>query len=913
MAPRLHHRIAQALRTVLRHGAVERELDDELRFHYEQMAEFEAARGASRADARQLARRRFGGMNQVKEACRDMRTLRPLEHLLQDVRFGVRLLARSPMFTLVAVLSLALGIGANSAIFSVINAIVLRSLPVERPGELVVLESSARGSTSQRFSYPLVQDLEGTLQGRADVCAQSSVSGMKAAPPSGGAASSESARVQLLSAGCFTTLRQRAQAGRLLDASDNAPGHPVAVISDSYWLRRFNRSPAAIGTDLIVNDTPLTIVGVTMPPFFGAALEARPAEVWAPIAMQPALRYSGNVSNSNGDTHKPWPAQRELSWLSVMLRLPDGQTGGVTDIVNAVAQRNYTQLSGFGDDAEFRSRLTATHVALLPGSRGFSGMRNRVSTPLFILLSMVAVVLTVACGNLASLLLARATHRNREMAVRLSIGAGRGRLIRQLLTESLLLALLGGAGGLLVASWGSDALVRYSDGSPSALSMDVRPDWRVLLFTLGISLLTGLLFGLLPALRATRVSLAEAMKSQAKSVVGGSSSTTSRVLIAGQMALSLLLLIAAGLFARSLQQLLATDVGFNRGQVLAVRLSPEASGYALTDRNALHQRLIDRVGALPGVVSVSMSGNGPFSGSRTTSGFEVEGYSHSPDERLSTQEEIVTPGYFETVGLRIVKGRGFTEADVAAGRRVSVINETVARRYFKGADPIGRRWSYDSAFGEDSFEVIGIAADARYNDLRTDSQNMVYRPARQADWYLESLEVRTSGEAAGLAASVQAAIRQTEPRLTIGTVETLDSRVARAMGPERMLTVLIAVFGLVALGLACLGLYGTVSYAVTRRTSELGVRMALGADRSEVRRLIMGEALKLVLLGLGIGLPLAFVAARALKSILFGVSALDVPSYAAAVAVLLGIATLAAYFPARRASRLDPVSALRAE
>ena len=300
------------------------------------------------------------------------------------------------------------------------------------------------------------------------------------------------------------------------------------------------------------------------------------------------------------------------------------------------------------------------------------------------------------------------------------------------------------------------------------------------------------------------------------------------MLIAGQMALSLLLLIAAGLFGRSLQQLLATDVGFNRGQVLAVRLNPEASGYALTDRDALHQRLLERVGALPGVVSVAMSGNGPFSGSRTTSGFEVEGYTHTPDERLTTQEEVVTPGYFETVGLRIVRGRGFTDADVVTGRRVSVINETVARRYFKG-DPIGRRWSYDSTFGDEAFEIVGVAADARYNDLRTESLNMAYRPARQADWYLESLEVRTSGDAAAVAPSVQAAIREAEPRLTIGIVETLDSRVARTMGPERMLTVLIVVFGLVALGLACLGLYGTVS--VRGDAAHLGARRPHGPRR----------------------------------------------------------------------------------
>jgi predicted permease len=464
-----------------------------------------------------------------------------------------------------------------------------------------------------------------------------------------------------------------------------------------------------------------------------------------------------------------------------------------------------------------------------------------------------------------------------------------------------------------VAQWGSAALVRYSDSGANGLNVDVQPDWRVVLFTVALSVFTGLLFGLLPAVRATRVSLAEAMKSQARSVVGGSASSVSRVLLGGQMALSLLLLIAAGLFARSLQQLTATDVGFNRGQVLAVRLDPEASGYTLTERNGLHQRLLDRVGALPGVVSVSLSGNGPFSGSRTTSGFEVEGYTHGRDERLRTQEEIVTPGYFDTVGLRIVRGRAFTDADTAKSRQVSIINETVARRYFGGQDPIGRRWGYDTNFAEGAFEIVGVAADARYNDLKTESLNMIYRPARQADWYLGSLEVRTAANPIALASTVQAALRQAEPKLVLGPVETLDARVSRTMGPERMMTVLVGVFGVVALALACLGLYGTVSYAVTRRTAELGVRMALGADRRAVRWLIMREALALVGIGLVAGLPLALLAAQGLRGLLFGVGSIDLPADAAAVAVLLAIATLAAFLPARRASRLDPVVALRAE
>jgi predicted permease len=572
-------------------------------------------------------------------------------------------------------------------------------------------------------------------------------------------------------------------------------------------------------------------------------------------------------------------------------------------------------MAEYSTSDDYRARAKATQVTLLPGAHGFAGMRARVRTPLVVLLAMVGLVLAVACANLASLLLARGTHRNREMAVRLAIGAGRGRLIRQLLTESLLLALLGGAGGLLLADWGSRALVRLGDGGQGVTSVDVTPDWRVLAFTLAVSVATGLLFGLLPALRATRVNLTGTMNAQARSVAGAGRSTASasRILIAGQMAFSLLLLVVAGLFGRSLQALMRTDVGFDRQHLLVARLDSQAAGYELADLPALQQRLVDRLSALPGVESVSLSGNGPFSGSRTTSGFEVQGYQHGRDERLRTQEDVVTPGYFQTVGLRIVRGRVFDAGDVAGGRNVSVVNETFARRYFAGQDPIGRRWGYDSDFAKGGFEIVGVVSDARYNDLKADSLNMTYRPAVQSDWYLESLEVRTSGDPAALATTVQTVLRQLEPRLPVARIETMNARVSRSMGQERMLTWMTATFGLVALALACLGLYGTVSYAVTRRTSELGVRMALGADRRAVRWLIMREALALVLAGLLIGVPLALLSAIGLRGILFNVSAVDLPSYAAAAAALLAIATLAAYVPARRASRLEPVSALRAE
>jgi predicted permease len=926
MTTRLHHRVWTALRSFIGHRAAERELDDELRFHFEQMQAYEAARATPANDAipandiHLRTRRRFGGFDQVKEACRDMRTLRPLEDFLKDLRFGARLLVRGPVFSIVAILSLALGIGATSAIFSLINAIVLRELPVENAHELYLAQSVRRAEVNTRFSWPAFEAARTMVAGRAEMAAVSSVRSMQLAPTTGGSATPqpESGRVQLVSGEYFKLLRQRPQVGRLLENTDNqiVGQHPVAVISDVYWTSKFGRSTDVVGRGLTVNGTLFTIVGVTQPGFFGTTMEARNPDVFVPIMMQANVRYSGNVSSMNGDTRKPWAPQREVTWLAWFIRMPESAVPAVTEALNLTMQRDHAQTSGYKEEEGIRRMLNETRVSVASGARGISNVRNNMTTPLIVLLVMVGLLLTIACANIASLLLARATNRHREMAIRLSIGAGRGRLVRQLLTESLLLAFIGGALGLVFAEWGSVALVAFAESGSTPPDFDVSPDWRVVAFTLVVSLLTGLLFGLMPAFRSTHVRLAETLKSQTRSVIGSGSRgrvPLGKLLIAAQMAFSLLLLIVAALFARSLQQLTRVDVGFDRDRVLMVAMDPRAGGYEVAELPELYRRITERVAAVPGVTSVSVSASGVFGGSRSMSGMTIEGYTAARDENVTGDQDVVSSEYFRTVGLPIVAGRAFGPEDTAAGRKVSIINETMARRYFKNRNPIGQRWGYDDDLKE-GFEIVGVARDARYTSVKGDSPNMAYRPVSQTvEDYLGSLEIRTDGNPAALAPQIRDALRRLEPRLPVSSVDTLDARINRTMGRERLMTWLTMAFGGVALFLACLGLYGTISYAVTRRTAELGVRMALGAGRGTVPWLILREAFTLVGVGLVIGIPLAFLAARAISTLLFGVTPTDAIATGSAVAALVLIAALAAYLPARRASRVDPMLALRAE
>ena len=852
----------------------------------------------------------------MKEACRDMRTLRGLDYLLQDVRFGARLLVRSPLFTAVAVLSLALGIGANTALFSLIKGILLRPLPVAQAEELYVANAGDGRNGHAQFSYPVVEDARLAIGERAELAAASNIQPMRlgSRPATGvdwSGSASDPGRVQLVSGEYFSLLQQAPQAGRLLNADDNLhPGqHPVVVISDAYWSRRFARARSALGSELLINDVPFTIVGIAAPGFNGTTVGAAYADLWMPVMMQADVRYAGRMTATAGDARQAWARQRGISWLNIIVRVTPASVEAVSDTLTMVVRRDSTWSPPQGG-ASAPLPLQSHRVTLAPAGRGLSELRAEVTAPLFVLFAMVGLLLAITCANVAGLLVARAAARQREIAIRLSIGAGRGRLVRQLLTESLLLSGLGAVVGLLVTRWGIGLAQRVT----VANGIDVELDWQVATFTLVVAVVCGVGMGLLPALRGTRIPLADTLKAPARGSAGDAAGrSTTRLLVAAQIAFSLTLLIVAALFARSLQELNRVDVGFDREHLIVARIDPRAGGYAPAELPALHRRLVERIEAMAGVTSASLSTNPPFSGSRVRSGFEVEGYVRGPDEELSTQEEHVTAGYFQAVGLKVLRGRAFSPEDTERTRRVSVISETMARRYFPNQDAVGKRWGGSADFNADGFEIIGVVEDARYGDLKNAPPNMVYLPALQGDEYLGGIEVRVASQPAAVVRALRTSISEMEPRLPVTFIRTLDEQVRGTIAQERILAALTLAFSGVALSLACLGLYGTISYGVSRRRTELGVRMALGARRGAVQWLVMREALSLVGAGVLVGLPLSLVATQALRQLLFGITIVDGRAHLGAVLAVLVIAVLAAFIPARRASRLDPMRALRSE
>ena len=839
--------------------------------------------------------------------------------MLRDARYSIRLLLRNPLVASVAVLSLALGIGGAASVFTVLSAIVLRDLPLPNPQQLYAAEKHRASDVSTRYSWPLVEQARQELQGRAEIFAATTSTQMQVRLARG-TDGAERSNVQLVSGGFFDALRQRAQLGRLIEPSDTSAvsANPVMVISDAYWRRRFQADPAIIGRELIVGSASLAVIGVTAPGFFGPFLAFRNPDVWVPLTMQNEIRYAFNASTSDeSDGTKPWAIQPGIEWLSLFARVPEAASAnGVGSALTLLHQRDAsTRLDA--SSAEDRTRLDKERIVLTSAGRGVSFLRGDLSSRLFVLLAMLGVLVAITCGNVASLLVARASAREREIAVRIALGAGRWRVVRQLIWETMMLAAVGGALGLIVAAWGRDLLLAMFTGGATTIDLDTSFDWRVLLFTVSLTGLCGLAAGILPALRSTRVAPTEAIKAQARQVghAGGRrGAAVGKVLVAAQMAFCLLLLIVAGLFVRSMQVLSNTDVGFDRDRLLVARMDVRSMGFSEQQRQALYDRVLERLRGIPGVVAASASLNGPLGTSRRASSLIVEGYTPAPDEQLLTNEEFVTNGYFATVGLALVEGRGFTTEDNRPGSRSSIVNQSMARRFFPAGGAVGKRWTSDGAIQAESSEIIGVVQDAKYVDLRGATPNMVYRlsGATPVD-VLGNLEIRTAGDPAALAPAVRQALAELEPALPVFDVVPLDQRVNRGLTNDRLIANLTSAFGIVALLLACLGLYGTIWYGVSCRMSELGVRMALGADRPTVAWLVIREAITLVGIGAAAGVPLAVLAGRSILSLLHGVDAVDLPWYAQAILVLVLVAGVAAYLPAHRASRIDPMVALRSE
>ncbi len=842
--------------------------------------------------------------------------------ILQDLKYGLRMLVKAPGFTAVAVLTLALGIGANTAIFTLINAVLLKSLPVEKPEELLLFGEGRMAGTSvidgiprpgpwELISYPLYLEYRDDNKVFTGVCAFQSTDNRLSVRMEGvgNGEPAEQAFGKVVSGNYFSVLGVKAALGRtLMPEDDTAEGaHAVAVISYGYWQRRFSRDASIVGRTIVINGTPFILVGVTAPGFFGETLESAPADIWLPITMQPQVMLERSRLE-----------KRNNFWLHVIGRLRPGVTKQQAQAaVTTHFQQFLIQLAGSAISPEDRRDVLTVRIDLTPGGKGVSQLRHRYSEPLKVLMALVGLVLLIACANIANLQLARSTARQKEISMRCALGASRARMIRQLLTESVLLAALGGVVGLLFAAWGTGLLVSLvSHGNYIPLS--INPDARILGFTLSVSLLTGILFGLAPALRAARIDLTTTLKEGARGVVGyGSHFSLTKALVVLQVALCLLMLVGGGLFVRTLQKLESQDLGFNRENVLLVDINPRIAGYKAEQLPSLYRQLLDRVGAIPGVKSASLALYGLVSGTTRGESISVQGYTPRPREYNSAQLNIVGPRYFETVGMTLLAGRGIGPEDTETSSKVAVINEALAHYYFGNQNPIGKRLGLGGTKHAADLEVVGLVKDAKYNDLREKSPPMFFVSVFQNPEYMHDLEVRTAGNSTAAAADIRRTLNDIDSKLTVRQVTTLSQQVDASLNQERLIAQLSSFFGGLALMLACVGLYGVMAYAVTRRTNEIGIRMALGAQRGDVLWMVLRETLALVLIGVGIGIPAALATTRLVSSLisglLFGLRANDPSTIALAALLLVAVAVLAGYIPARRASHVDPMVALRYE
>ena len=834
------------------------------------------------------------------------------------------MLVQAKGWTAVVLLSLALGIGANTALFSAINGLLLKKLAVKDPDTLVRFRHvganqvrtdvllygftapDARGrQVEPTFSYPMYEQFVADNRTLADLFACAPLGRVNVVVNG----QAEIASGFLSTGNYFQALGVGARLGRTLTPADDRPtAAPAAVISHKYWMSRFGGNPSVVGTPAIVNNIPVTIVGVLPPEFTGVEqVVADAPDVSLPLALEPQLNAGLNAPQSLVSRPTFW-------WLHVVGRLKPGATAEQVQ-ANFAGVFQHTAVTGFHAylaslSSVERARLSPKDGSETPelrvdsSSRGIYDVTTTDRRAMTVLTAVVALVLLIVCANVANLLLTRATVRQRELSVRLALGATRARLVRQLLTESLLLAAIGGALGLIVGRWGQ-ALLPGAPGQPSPL------DWRVLAFVIGITAATGILFGVAPALRSTRTDVNSALKETNRNVAG-SRSVLGKTLVIGQVAISLVLLSGAGLMLRTLQNLRHVDIGFNPRNVVLFQVSPALNRYDGQRELLLYDRIRERLRAIAGVRAVSWSNPSLMSNRRFSGSIFVQGRAYAPGQREAISAVIVSPTFFDTMEMPLLAGRGFTPRDDASAPSVVVINEAAARRYFPNESPIGRRVG-SSAAESGQREIVGILRDAKYNSVRDAPLPTMYVPSLQRPQGSTTFQVRTAGDPLSSIGSIREAVRQVDPTLPIINVTTQIEEVERRFLQERVFAQAYTLFGGLALLVSSVGLFGLMSYSVARRTSEIGIRVALGARRWDVLALVMRESMVLVAAGVAIGLGGAMPASRLVSTLLFGLGANDPSTMAAAIAVMVMVATLAGYLPARRALTINPIAALRYE
>jgi predicted permease len=907
--------IAGGLRSLFRKEQVSNELDEELNGFLEMAAEEKIKQGMNRQDALRAVRLERGSLEVTKEVVRDAGWESFLDTCWQDLRFGFRTLAKSPGFTAVALLTLALSIGANTAIFTLINAVMLRALPVQYPEQLVAVGNPARvhswGGGTPRidvFSYPLYREVRDNNIVFSSVLASSQLENLRINIDPG----PENVIGRLVTENYFQTLGVGTLLGRTFTADeDRTPGaDPVLVISYAYWRGRFAGDPSVIGRKVRLNNYPFTIIGIAPPGFFGEVVGDH-LDVWVPMMMQAQI-LPGREFLEDANT------------ASVLLiaRLKPGVTmeQARTNVNAVVAQALMVTLDArLSSDDRNAVRKMKIAVQVSPGGRGLSRLREVFETPLLLLMAMVLLVLLVACVNIANLMLARSEPRQREIAIRVAMGAGPSRIVRQLLTESMLLAFVGGGLGLLLTKWGSAALVNLAySGRNTSSPLSLGLDWRVLGFAVVVCLASGMLFGLAPALRVLHAKLGRSLKEGVRDFGTGPNSRIGRVLAASQIALGVLVLMTAGLLVRSLRNLQEADLGYSRERLLLAPIDLFGSGYKGPAIQSATRELLLRFSNLPGVRSVTASSNGLFSGNESSDSVRVEGGAAVNQRDNVTADDEVGPNYFSTIGVPIVLGREITQQDFSTAARVVVVNETFANFYFAGQNPLGHMVHIqDSTLPEQSpYELIGVARDVRDHSVRDVVRRRLYAPLTSAtfdDTGLINFEIRAVGNPEMLINSVRSATRTLNTDLVVGDIKTARELVTDTLIFQVLVARLSAFFGAVILVLVCLGLYGSMSYKVAARTKEIGLRMALGAPSRSLIWMVMREACMALVIGFALGIPAGIASTRLFQAMLFGISRSDPLSIASSMLVLIAICVTAAIIPVRRATRIDPMVALRFE